>query len=361
MVGRVADRASMRRAIVQPQPFSLERPRLFRPMRTDPEGRSGPTPKAARGTGYRRTSRGLYLPAAITDELPEQRIVEAAENLPDFGAVTGWAALRWRGARWFSGRRADGGLLPVPLATGYADILNQPGHLVNHERIGPDEIEQDDGLPVTSVLRSVYFALRHASGLRAAVVVADMTAFEDLVSIDELWAYALAHPGWTGAPQAREAIRLADENSWSPRETDCRLCWRLDAGLPAVLANHPIFDRAGRQLATPDLLDPVAGVVVEYNGEVHLDPALRRTDIGREELYRALGLEVVVVTAGMTRESVAARMMAAHRRAAFEAESARRWTVQPPPWWVPTTTVARRRSLDEGLRDRLLGYRRLAG
>ena len=46
-----------------------------------------------------------------------------------------------------------------------------------------------------------------------AVVVADMAAFNDLVPLDELWPYALAHSGMTGIPQAREAIGHADENA----------------------------------------------------------------------------------------------------------------------------------------------------
>ena len=43
-----------------------------------------------------------------------------------------------------------------------------------------------------------------------------MAAFNDLVSLDELWKYALAHGGMTGIPQARDAVRSAAENSWSP-------------------------------------------------------------------------------------------------------------------------------------------------
>lgn len=329
-------------------------------MRVDPQGRSGPTRRAARGAAYRRTSSGLYLPASISADLPEQRIVEAAATLPTFGGVTGWAALRWVGARWLSGRGPEV-VQPVPLATGYADIRSQPGHLVSQERLGPEELEVHDGLSITIAVRSLYYAIRYAAGIRDAVVLIDMTAFDDVVSLEEIDAYALIHRGWTGAPQARAAIALADENSWSPQETLTRLVWKLDAGLPDVLANRPIFDRRGRHLATPDLLDEEAGVVVEYGGVIHLDPAMRRSDIGREELFRALGLEVVAVTAGMSRESVAARMVAARDRARFVSESRREWTTRPPSWWVSTATVADRRALIGDQRDRLLAYRRTAG
>lgn len=351
----------MARAIVQPQPFSPERPYLFRPMRVDPSGTSGPTRRAARGRAYRRASSGLYLPASITADLTEQRIVEAAANLPSFGGVTGWAGLHWLGARWLSGRGPDEHAYPVDLATGYADVRNQPGHLVSQERLGPEELTTHEGLPITFAVRSLYYAIRYAAHVRDAVALIDMTAFDDIVALDELGAYALANPGWTGAPQARDAIALADENSWSPQETYTRLRWKLDAGLPDLLTNRPIFDRSGRHLATPDLLDEEAGVVVEYGGAVHLDPAMRRTDIGREELFRTLGLEVVLVTAGMTRESVAARMMAARARALFLSESRRAWTVHAPSWWISTATVRERRALEGERRVRLLAYRRAAG
>ena len=60
--------------------------------------------------------------------------------------------------------------------------------------------------------------MRYAASWWDAVIVADMAAYSDLVSLDELWPYALAHGGMTGIPQARDAIGHADENSWSPME-----------------------------------------------------------------------------------------------------------------------------------------------
>ncbi len=59
-----------------------------------------------------------------------------------------------------------------------------------------------------------------------------------------------------------------------------RMIWVVDAGLPRPLCNMPIFDRHGRHIGTPDLLDPVAGVVGEYDGALHLageQRAARRT------------------------------------------------------------------------------------
>jgi hypothetical protein len=201
--------------------------------------------------------------------------------------------------------------------------------------------------------------MRYAENVRAAVVLADMTAYDDVVSLDELAAYCLANRGWTGAPQARQALALANESAWSPKEVETRLCWELDAELPRPLTNQPIFDLSGRHLGTPDLLDLEAGVVVQYHGAVHLDPAQRRVDLGSEAVFLGLGLETLEVVAGMSRADVAARMIAARSRARFQAESDRSWTVVPPPWWTPTTTVADRRALTDDQQRVMLAYRRV--
>ena len=74
-----------------------------------------------------------------------------------------------------------------------------------------DEIISHDRLLITRALRSTLFEMRYADTLWAAVIAADMAAFNDLVSIDELWTYALAHAGMTGIPQARDATQLALE------------------------------------------------------------------------------------------------------------------------------------------------------
>ena len=49
----------------------------------------------------------------------DQRILEQGHRIRAYGAITGWAAMRWRGARFFDGTASAGGeTLPVPLVTG---------------------------------------------------------------------------------------------------------------------------------------------------------------------------------------------------------------------------------------------------
>ena len=290
----------------------------------------------------------------------DQRIYEASMLLPEYGGVTGWAGLHWAGARYIDGTDSEGGLRPVPLAVRYSDIRARPGILVTSERLAPRDLTSIDGFAITTHVRSVGFEMRYAATLWQAVIVLDMAAYDDLVSIEEMCDYVATLNGWTGVPQCRAALSLAHENSWSPMETFMRLVWVVICCFPMPLCNQPLFDLAGRHVGTPDILDVEAGVVGEYEGPIHLDGRRRARDLVREDAYRRLGLEYfAMVGADRTRlaSTVEPRMVEARQRARFEAESTRAWTVVPPPWWISTTTVAARRALTEGQRDRLLRYR----
>lgn len=341
-------------------PESGRHPLLVRPVRVDPSGDHGPTKRQAQGRHWRRSSRGLYLPATVDATVPEQRILEAAAVLPEVGGVTGWAGLRWAGAAWFDGLTPGGkSLLDVDLATCYQDIRSQPGFHVWQERLGPVEVERLDDVQMTTPVRSLFFAMRYAPSVREAVKCMDMAAFSDICSISEARDYFLAHPGWTGVPQARDALDLADENSWSPAETGLRIVWVVDAGLPHPLCNRPVFDRRGNLIGAPDLLDPESGACGEYDGTLHLKTAQRARDNQRAARFRDHGLEPFnIMSTDMTNRSVVAEQMhAARRRAKWEAESRRTWTTTPPPWWLETHTVALRRALDAEQRARILRHR----
>jgi hypothetical protein len=315
----------------------------------------------ARGKAWRRTSRGLYVPAE-TPQTAEQRIVEAAAVLPRYGAVSGWAALRWLGGAWFAGED-PAGPSPVTLALMDSSIRAQAGIAISEERLNPSQIMIHRGIRVTLPAYALLFEIRYARWLEHAVVAADMAAYSDLVSRAELGLIVAASPGWTGIDQGRRVYDLMDENAWSPAEVAMRGVWTGDAGLPRPLANRPVFDLGGRLLGTPDLIDPVAAVCGEYDSELHLDSARRRRDVEREDLFRAVGLEPVAMVTGELSDPwpFVARLRAAYARAERSAASERRWTIEPPAWWTPTVTVEQRRSLTEDQRARWLGHRREAG
>jgi hypothetical protein len=340
---------------------ALSRAGVARPRPIDPTGVDGPTRAQARSKRWRRSSRGLYVPV---DDYPDgvaQRIVEAAAILPPDSAVTGWAALHWSGADYFGGLRADGTLLDVPLAVSNHAVRPQPGSRISAERLPPRDLIDVDGMPLTRHVRSVAFEMRRAPSLVAAVRVLDMAAAADLVSLEEMLAYTSAElSGWTGVEQLRAAIGWADENCWSPMETEMRLLWTSQLHLRPV-RNRPVFDRDGHFIATPDLLDEDAGVCGEYDGDVHLDRDQRSQDISREAALRGVGLEVVTMTASDRRDvrPYLQRVREARSRARVLKPAERAWTIDPPPWWTPTDTVEQRRALDDWQKARYL-HRRAA-
>lgn len=333
---------------------------LVRPVPVDSTGRLGPTKRQAGGPHWRQTSRGLFVPAEVNATAPQQRIVEAAAVLPEVGGVTGWAALHWWGAAWLDGTDRDSRSTQlVDLATCYQDIRSQPGFRVRQERLGPGELMVHRGIRLTTPVRSLFYALRYADSLTSAVVIADMAAYADLVSLTEATAYALAHPGWTGVPQAREALGLAEENSWSPRESTFRMLWQLAAGLPVPLCNPPVFDLAGHLIGAPDLLDVETGLAGEYAGALHLEGHRLSRDLRRDEHFRDHGLEPVTFLAGDLQDPAAVvRRLHRARARALAADRPRRWTLELPARWQPTHTVDLRRALDDDDRERLLAHRR---
>lgn len=335
-------------------------PGLVRPVRVDPKGKDGPTRKQARGSAWRRTSRGLYVPAEVDAGNLLQRIIEAAAVLPSYGAVTGWAALAWCGGRWFDGLEPDGSTSrPVWLVTSCQDVRSQPGIAVSAERLDPREFLLVHGLRVTTPVRSVAFEARHAPSLASAVKSVDMAAYSDLVSLAECWDYAAKLNGWTGIPRFRGSLLAGDENAWSPQECQMRIVWEVLGGRPRPLTNRPVFDRSGRHVGTPDLIDPVAGVVGEYEGKLHLQGAQRSRDVRREGLFRGLGLEYVAMLAGDRAHpsDFLRRLHEAYARSQWVPAADRRWRLQAPSWWIDTSTVDARRALSEWQRTRLLRHR----
>ncbi|WP_134739934.1 hypothetical protein [Nocardioides sp. 503] len=338
-------------------------PGVVVPVPVDPRGLAGPTPNEARGPRWRRTGPNLFVPASVGADLPEQRIVEAAQLIPGYGGVTGWAALCWMGGRWFRGDDLWRDGSPASRDVAVATMLHarrQPGVFISEERLNVREILVHDGVPLTVAARSVCFEARYAPDLRAAVRALDMAAYDDLVSLEECAAYLPHLNGWTGVPQCRAALALAEENAWSPREVDMRLVWRPEPDRPRLLCNVPVFGLDGQHLGTPDLLDPVAGVVGEYDGAHHLTGPQRSKDVRREADLRRAGLEYVTMLAADSPDPhhFEWRLRDCYRRAERRTADERRWTLKRPSWWVPTDTVAQRRALTRSQRARLLAHRR---
>ena len=303
------------------------------------------------------------MPVTVDPHDRDQRIVEAAAQLPPHGGVTGWAALGWLGGVWFGGVGRGGELTAVPVAVGSGHRMRpRPGIDVSQEVVAPYDLLRSGGIRMTSPLRSVGYEMRKARDDEAAVVAFDMAAFNDLVSIDELAAYLDSDlVARQGVERVRRVLPLLDENSWSPMEPVLRLTW-LDEVPCTLLMNRPVFDRLGRFVGTPDVIDPAAGVYGMYDGALHLAGSVRHVDVAKEAAYRALGLEGVVMMAGDVgdRDPFRLRLRAAYVRATRRPEIERGWSLETPAWWRDTTTVAARRALTSYDRERLLAHRQRA-
>lgn len=324
---------------------------LVRPVRVDPEGVLGPTPGMATGPRWRRTSQGFHVPVEVDGARPEQRALEQSVRLPSGGAVTGWAALRLAGANFFDGMAPDGVTpLPVQLAVGSRKIRADPAVVVSREPLAEAEVVVRHGVPCTRVTRALFDEMRRATDAREAVVAMDMAAAADLVSVTQMKAYLAQRSRWRRTRQVSFALRLASERSRSPNETRMRLIWVLDARLPTPLVNQDVFSRGGRLIGVPDLFDPIAGVVAEYDGADHRRARRHSRDVARAEDFRRVGLEYLTVTGpDVPRRRIAAeRMLTTRARALFLPDRDRAWTTTPPPGWPLAP------SLDELLAHRAL-------
>lgn len=297
---------------------------------------------------------------SYVEPTPDQRIVEAAAQLPAHGGVTGWASLRWQGATWFDGTDRGQRLRPVTLALG-SRHTKRPNRTVSvsQELVPPRELGRCRGIRVTSPLWSVAFEMRKSGRDVDAVAAFDMAPYADLVSITELVAF-IDEALWLrrGVQRVRDLMPLLDENAWSPMESLMRLAWQ-SGGFPRALTNRPVHDLRGRFVGTPDLLDPNAGVYGLYDGALHLAGQVRSGDVVKEAAYRAVGLEGVTMMAGDLSDPgpFLQRLRQAYARAGRRPEDARGWLREPPASWVPTFTVAQRRALSAYDRKRLLRYR----
>jgi hypothetical protein len=255
--------------------------------------------------------------------------------------VTGWAALRWRGAAYFDGLERDGTEIPVQLVVPtYADLSARPGVTVERRWTSAEEVGVVDGLPCAVPARALFDEVHRRGQLWSAVQAIDMAAAARLISV---WLFALflgACNSRNGVPLAREAAALAVDESWSPMEPWHRLVWKILAGLPEPLVNPPVYALDGRLLGHPDLFDPTTGTAGEFNGEIHGEREQRRRDVARREDFVAHGVEVVEVVGGDTGKVAAERMQRAHRRAQASFETRpRRWTLEPPAWVTRTETL----------------------
>ena len=304
---------------------------LVRPVRIDSSGRTGPTRGQARGPRWRIASPGLVVPSTVSDELVEQRILEAYARAGDRPVVSAWAALCLHGGGFFDGLARDGTTrLPVPIAGNGDRLRSRDGIAVVEDRIPPDEIVVLHGIRCARVERALFDEMRRIGEVREMAVAIGAACAARLTSVRRMRLYAATRRWYRDVRMVREAVEMAVEGCRSPQEDRFRLLWEYDAGWGRPLVNRPVLDQHGRLVGVPDLVDPKRGVVGEYAGADHRDIDRHESDIEREADLRDVGLEYVEVVGRDLRDQrrVIRRMEAAAARAVH---LTRHWQLGPAP------------------------------
>lgn len=165
-------------------------------------------------------------------------------------------------------------------------------------RLGPDEVTDVGGLPVTSLERTAIDLARNGT-LEWGVIACDAALAAGLDRERLLDAAARIH-GWPGAHRAQRAAGFADPGAQSPLESVSRL--QLDRlGFPSPVCQFPVMT-GGELVATTDFGWEGERLVGEcdgrakygellHPGELPADAVMREKR--REERIRAAGYWIV--------------------------------------------------------------------
>jgi hypothetical protein len=293
------------------------------------------------------------VPATVTNDLVEQRILEASANAGPHAVVTGWAALRLGGGGFFDGLARDGTTqLPVPVAASGGRIRPRPGVLVTYDEIPPDEIVVVHGIRSAVAERALFDEIRREPSFEDQVVAADMAFGGELTSIRRMRRYRWTRYWYRDVRRLDRVLPWSSEHARSRPEVDLRLIWVKNAEWGDPLVNREVVDLDGQLIGIPDLLDVRRGVTGEFAGAGHRDIDQHEDDVDRAARFRRAGLEPVeVVRRDLARpQLVHARMDEAAERAAL---LPRRWQLGPPP--ADLDALLDRRDAGRGRRDAQIG------
>jgi hypothetical protein len=292
------------------------------------------------GPLWRSPFRNVHVWSGTDADHPRQRALDAAQLLPDTGAVGGWAAAAIGNDGELDGRGPTGCekqpvLLCLPRSLRIrrgSDVLPLRSHLDD------DDVVEVDGVRVTVPVRTA-FDIARKGDLQAGVTAIDYLARGRPDFLELLADYSRDHPSLHGARKVLCALALSSCRSRSPGETRFRLLWVRDSGLCRPEVNCVVLTEDGSQLGMPDLLDAEHGVFGEYDGAGHRQIDQHTSDNSREEWIEHAGGIVVRATgpdlASYRRRSIA-RLQAAHNRGRAQPVSQRCWTWQPGPMPVAT-------------------------
>lgn len=247
------------------------------------------------GWAFQRPFRGVRATAG-TDLDVADRCLAAQQFLPDDACFSHITALRLLGVEvpW---QLADDERLHVVTPT--RGPRTQRGgfvaHLCTQQAL---EVVRVGLLRVTSGPQT-WLHLAHRMLLDDVVVLGDamLRRRAPVTSVDALARLTAATHKMRGLAVCREALELVRPGTDSTMETRTRMVL-VGAGLPAPEVNQPVYSRAGRFLAMPDLQYRDAMIAIEYDGDVHrTDPETWRRDVERRQLLEGAGWLIITATA----------------------------------------------------------------
>lgn len=290
-----------------------------------------------RGPRWRRTGRGYFVPAECDASLPTQRVLDVAPQIPPTGALTGWAAAYVHGVDQLDGLDPVS-MAPLPITINLGrDLGRASTERVTYRRdlLSSRGRQMRHGLSVATPLRTAFDGARFAPTLVEAVAFLDQVIHVLPVSIAALRSLRRPSGKWTGIEQFRRAVALTDAAAANAWESRLRMFAMLQAGMPRLVVNQPVFDLEEHLLGIPDLLDPEAALALEFDGQDHRERGQHRSDNLREEGLELANLTVCRVDSLDLRQPGPLRERLQARRAQGLARdhSRDRWTLEQPDWW----------------------------
>jgi very-short-patch-repair endonuclease len=275
------DRAGRRREDMET--FDLTRP--FRGSQAIAAGRL--TRGALRGPRFRRLGPDTYVCASVPASARLAVHGAWVQAGPD-AVVVGWSACLWWGCDVLP-RPSP----PVELAAPDQRLRATPNLRVCRARIRDDDVALEDGVRVTTPLRTAY-DLAARSDLDTGVVAVDGLGHLDEFAATDLLALAETLGPRRGCRRIAEVAGLMDPKAESPRETRVRIRL-LRAGLPHPVTQFAVYD-GFREVARVDFAWPEHKLALEYDGRDHTTDDRRGLDIDRIDDLRRLGWTVIVAT-----------------------------------------------------------------
>ncbi|MCV7078940.1 hypothetical protein [Mycobacterium szulgai] len=218
------------------------------------------------------------------------------------GVIAGFSAAALHGSKWVDATRA------VELIHDSRHPL--PGILTRGDRIGEEEIEVVDGLPVTSPPRTV-LDLGCWYPTMTAVAAIDSLARATDVKAKDVDLLIGRYGGRRGIVQARRAVELFDSGAQSPKESWLRVVL-VQARLPRPATQIPVCDEFGEAIAYLDMGWEDVKVAVEYDGDQHRNDRNQFAwDVKRLEMLQRRGWIVIRVLAGDKPAEIVRRVRAA--------------------------------------------------